>query len=113
MSDAVPIELGTVFRVPLGDGTAGMGQVVGVDGGVVAIALADVIWDCEPGLLDWEETGRALTHLALRPAALVEVVPVGQAAVDAASMDAHARWQTGDRAVVAAPPALVLRTLLS
>jgi hypothetical protein len=106
------LRAGTVFRVPLGDGTVGMGQAVAVERGVVAVALADVIWDCEPGLLDWQQCGRALTHLALRPAALVGVVAVGEAVVEAASVADHARWQAGERAVVAAPPAVVLRALL-
>lgn len=107
------ITAGTVFRVPLGDGTTGMGQAVAVEGAVVAIALADVIWDCDPGLLDWQQCGRALTHLPLRADALAGVVAVGEAAIEPASAADHARWQAGDRAVVAAPPAVVLRTLLS
>lgn len=103
---------GAVFRVPLGDGTCGLGQVIAVEGGAVAIGLSDGVWTCEPGLLDWAHSGRALPHMVLRPAGLAGVAVVGTAEVDEAAQAAHARWQAGDRAVVAAPPAAILSALL-
>lgn len=106
------LEAGAVFRVPLADGTCGLGQVVAVEGEAVSICLSDGVWSCEPGLLDWAESGRALTQLALRPAGLAGVAVVGRAEVDAAAQAAHAAWATGDRAVVAAPPAVILGALL-
>lgn len=113
-SDA--IAEGMVFRIPLGDGTAAMGQVLAVEASAVAVAIADVIWDCAPGLADWQATGRALPHLALRPASLAGVEPVGSAPVDEGSRAAHAAWCAGPptgRAVVAAPVAAVVRALLA
>jgi len=105
-------ETGALLRVPLGDGTVAMVQVVAVEPRAVAVSVADVIWDCEPGLLDWQSCGRALVHLALRPTGLSGAAVAGHADVDPAALAAHARWRAAPD-VTPAPLAAIVKALLA
>lgn len=112
MSDSPALRSGDVLRISLSDGTAALVQVVAVEPRAVALSVADVIWDCAPGALDWQNAGRALLHLAVRPAALADAVHAGHAEVAADALEAHARWRTA-REVTAAPLAVVIQALLA
>ena len=107
---------GAVFRFELAPERSGLGQVIAVEGRVVAVALADVVWDCAPGPPDLETAGWALPHLPLSRAALSGVEWVGEGpAVPEAHQAAHAQWlaqPAAAREVVPAPPAVILRALL-
>lgn len=107
-----PLTPGTLLRIPLGDGTAAMAQVIGAEGEAVAVSVGDVIWDCDPGALDWQTCGLAMLHIALRPASLGDAVAVGEAPVPAEAAEAHAAWRAAPR-VVAAPLAVIVRALLA
>ncbi len=111
---ASPLEpqAGDVLRVPLADGTAALVQVIAVEPRAVALSIADVIWDCAPGALDWQHAGRALLHLAVRPGALAGAVHAGHAPVAAEATEAHARWRAAPQ-VTAAPLAVVVQALLA
>lgn len=106
------ISAGAVLRLSLGDGTAALAQVVAVEPRVVAVAVADVIWDCAPGVLDWQNSERALVHLALRPDGIAEAELVGHCPVEPASIEAHDRWRAAPQ-VTAAPLGAIVRALLS
>ncbi len=103
---------GVLLRIPLGDGTAAMAQIVAVETDAVAVSVGDVIWDCDPGPLDWQSCGRAVLHIALRPASLGDAAAVGEAPVPADALEAHAAWR-GSPEVVAAPLAVIVRALLT
>lgn len=112
---SVGIEPGAVFRFELAPERSGLGQVIAVEGRVVAVALADVVWDCAPEALDLETAGWALPHLPLSRGALSGVEWVGTGPVPEAHRAAHARWlaqPAATREVVPAPPAVILRALL-
>lgn len=103
---------GALLAVPLDGGRTALAQVIAVEAGSVAISLADRLWDCTPGPLDWQDSGRALLHLAVRPAALAGSSRVGDAAVSDEARAAHGRWRAAP-SVTAAPLAVVVGALLT
>jgi len=110
------IQIGAVFRVPLGPHVA-LGKVLAIDGEVVSIALADQTWTCAPGVSDYAAAGTALAHIPLHRDGLVGVEWAGVATVDDSELAGdYARWRAGavgGREVINVPVKMLFSTLLS
>lgn len=117
MADLEEIKVGDFFYFSFGPEKEGEkwggGWVTGTHPQGVSVALNASIWSCEPNALAIAQGPWLIDHIAFTAGALSGVERLKGSAPAPELSQGHQRWlEGGARAVVSAPPAVILQAAL-